>query len=126
MKVGDTCFHRGLGADVEIISEYSSHFQVRHGKQVFSCSKIAGVDLMPKAEIIESIDLSEEDEKKTINLNQLNGEAIAKSLSGVGKLSAKKIVERRPDGGYLGVEQLKMLNADVNINWEAVLPHVTF
>jgi DNA uptake protein ComE-like DNA-binding protein len=131
LKVGQTAFHRSLGREVEIFQEFSSHFQCKDGKTIISASKTPGIDLLPprEFEVIDNAEVgenSEDVETKTININEVSAANLGKALKGVGRFAAARIIERKPEGGYMGIEQLKMLNADVNINWEAVLPHVTF
>ncbi|MFN6460851.1 MAG: hypothetical protein RMZ41_003260 [Nostoc sp. DedVER02] len=125
-KVGDRVFHKGLGREVDIFQEFSSHYQCKDGGAVISASKVDGVDLI-KPRTFEVLDGGKEgDTIEKININQVSGSTLGKALRGLGHLAAKKIIDRKPEGGYLGVEQLKTLNADLNVNWEAILPHIEF
>lgn len=127
LKVGQSVMHRGLGREVEIIGEFNSHYQCRDGKQVINAAKIPNIDLVPPREFtLIDTEKETEDTPETININEISAANLAKSLKGVGQLAARRIIDRKPEGGYLGLEQIKMLNADVSINWEAVLPHISF
>jgi DNA uptake protein ComE-like DNA-binding protein len=128
MKVGETVFHRGLGKEVKIKCEYSSHFQCADENNFINASKVEGVDLTP-VKSFAVLDGGKKDENQPIekiNINEVSSNTLGKALKGIGQLAAKKIIGKKPDGGYSGFEQLKTLNADLNINWEAVLPHIEF
>lgn len=126
LKVGENAFHKGLGREVLLKAEFSTHFQCQDGKSIFNASKVEGVDLIPPRSF-EVLDGGKEgDEIQKININEVTATALGKALKGVGQLSAKRIIDRKPEGGYMGLEQLKTLNADININWEAVSPHIEF
>ncbi len=126
LKVGENAFHKGLGREVLISGEFSTHYQCKDGANTINASKVEGVDLI-KLRSFEVLDGGKEgDAIEKINVNQVSASTLGKALRGLGQLSAKKIIDRKPDGGYLGVEQLKTLNADLNVNWEAVLPHIEF
>lgn len=126
LKVGENAFHKGLGREILISAEFSTHYQCKDGANIINASKVEGVDLIqPRS--FEVLDGGKEgDVIEKININQVSASTLGKALKGVGQLSARKIIDRKPDGGYAGVEQLKTLNAELNINWEAVLPHVEF
>lgn len=126
LKVGENAFHKGLGREVLVNSEFSTHFQCKDGAVTLNASKVEGVDLIPPRSF-EVLDGGKEGDKiEKININQVSFTSLGKALRGVGQLSAKKIIDRKPEGGYAGFEQLKTLNADLNINWEAVLLHIEF
>ncbi|ABA24672.1 hypothetical protein Ava_D0007 [Trichormus variabilis ATCC 29413] len=126
LKVGENAFHKGLGREILITGEFSTHYQCKDGGTVINASKVEGVDLI-QPRTFEVLDGGKEGETiEKININQVSASSLGKALRGVGQLSARKIMERKPEGGYVGLEQLKTLNADLNINWEAVLPHVEF
>lgn len=126
LKVGESAFHKGLGREILITQEFSTHYQCKDGANTINASKVEGVDLIP-VRSFEVLDGGKEGDKiEKININQVTASTLGKALRGIGQLSAKRIFERKPEGGYLGVEQLKTLNADLNINWEAVLPHIEF
>lgn len=128
MKVGETVFHRGLGREVEIFQEFSSHFQCKDGKQILSASKVPGVDLTPvrSFEVLDGGEKKEGEKIETININEVSGKTLGSALKGLGQFAARRVIERKPEGGYVGFEQLKVLNTDLNVNWEALLPHITF
>lgn len=128
LEVGKNAFHKGLGREILINQEFSTHYQCKDGANIINASKVEGVDLIqPRS--FEVLDGGKEGDTGTIekiNINQVSATALGKALRGVGQLSARKIMDRKPEGGYAGVEQLKTLNTDLNINWEAVLPHIEF
>lgn len=125
LNKGDSVFHRGLGREVEIIGEFSSHYLCKDGKQTVSACKLPNIDLIPPRQL-EVIDCEKEGENATININEVTAKTLGNTLKGLGQLAARRLIDRKPDGGYKGIEQLKLLNSDLAINWEAVLPHVTF
>ena len=126
MKIGQKAFHRGLGREVEIKAEYSSHYQCADGSKLINASKVPGVDLTP-VRTFEVLDGGKGDEEvQKININEVSGQILGKALKGLGVTSAKKIIDKKPEGGYVGFEQLKTLNANLNVNWESVLPHIEF
>lgn len=55
---------------------------------------------------------------EAVNINQVTFTEMHKSLPGVGRTSAKKIMSNKPPGGYENLEQLKELNSDIDIVWE--------
>ncbi len=126
LKVNENAFHKGLGREVFIWQEFSTHYLCKDGANIINASKVEGVDLIqPRS--FEVLDGGKEgDAIEKININQVSASTLGKALRGLGQLAARKIIERKPEGGYAGVEQLKTLNADLNVNWEAVLPHIEF
>jgi DNA uptake protein ComE-like DNA-binding protein len=61
-----------------------------------------------------------------LSINNATLEEIA-GLKGVGKVSARKILSNKPDGGYTDIEQLKSLNIDLDrIDWDVVESQVVF
>jgi DNA uptake protein ComE-like DNA-binding protein len=65
-----------------------------------------------------------------INLNTANNvNVVAQKLPGIGKIAAKKLLDRRPEGGYENFLQMVFLNKDLNLDndaWEKVKELVEF
>jgi hypothetical protein len=59
-------------------------------------------------------------EDNILRINSATKAQIAVLKGRVGKLAAARIHERRPEGGYRGWEDLKEINADLSVDWDAV------
>jgi len=61
-----------------------------------------------------------------LNINNATLDDIA-GLKGVGKVSARKIISNKPNGGYVDIEQLKSLNIELDrIDWDVIASQVLF
>lgn len=122
MKVGDAVYHKARGKKVTILQEFSSHFLCEDANDKFSCSKRPGVDLLEVhdggvvGEIIPDV----------INVNAATADELAKFLPAIGKFSARKIVTKKPEGGYVNLNNLRDINPDLTLNWEEVGPKLQF
>lgn len=123
---------------VEVIQKYDSFWMARtvNGlKTVYEPDLTAIVvgeviPLEPPSEVALSIDDPVQDTR--INLNDSTYSAIAKGLPMVGRLAAKRIVERRDkqtDGRYFSFNQFKEVNSDLlddADHWAILEPLVKF
>ena len=55
---------------------------------------------------------------ESVNINQVSFTEMHKSLPGIGRAGAKKILANKPLKGYEDIEQLKELNSQLSINWD--------
>lgn len=61
-----------------------------------------------------------------LNINNATLDGIA-GLKGIGKVSARKIISNKPNGGYVDIEQLKSLNIELDrIDWDVTASQVVF
>jgi DNA uptake protein ComE-like DNA-binding protein len=61
-----------------------------------------------------------------LNINNATLDEIA-GLKGIGKVSARKIINNKPSNGYIDIEQLKSLNIELDrIDWDVVASQVIF
>jgi hypothetical protein len=67
-----------------------------------------------------------------IAINKLSANQIAKGLTGVGKLRAKRIVESKPNGGYASFDDLRETLPDLfgddgdDAPWQQIQPLITY
>lgn len=103
--------------------EISGEVMTVNGKDVQrNNNKVVVIDNPSKSEQ-SAIDLGD---ITKLNINDATLDEVA-ALKGVGKVSARKIVSNRPEGGYVDIEQLKALNIELDkINWDALESLVTF
>lgn len=62
----------------------------------------------------------------SVNINQVSFTEMHKSLPGIGRASAKKILSNKPLNGYQDLDELKELNQDLAINWDELKEVLVF
>ena len=62
----------------------------------------------------------------SVNINQVSFTELHKSLTGIGRASAKKILANKPLNGYQNLDELKELNQDLAINWDELAGILVF
>lgn len=83
-----------------------------------------GLSIIPPEKPAVLFDTEAEVEKP--NINELTFSDLV-DLKGVGRASAKKIIENKPSEGYKTLEQLKALNDEINrLDWNVVAEQVSF
>ena len=105
-----------------------------HTKIIFERRPLDGYkNFQQFKEINADLDLDWEQAKQSmkfgININESNTTAIAAALPGIGKQTAKKICDRKPDGGYKDFDHLKSICSDFHLDaeaWEKVRELVEF
>jgi hypothetical protein len=63
---------------------------------------------------------------ESVNINQVSFTEMHKSLPGIGRAGAKKILANKPSSGYQDIEELKELNSDLAINWDELKEVLVF
>jgi DNA uptake protein ComE-like DNA-binding protein len=61
-----------------------------------------------------------------LNINQASFTDLRQNLPGVGRTSANKIVQNKPETGYSSLEQLKEINSALKVNWETIADKISF
>jgi len=65
------------------------------------------------------------DSQGTVTIFSMNtamtSKEIADALVGIGKVYARKILDRKPDAGYRDWQEVKDLNPDINLNWDEII-----
>lgn len=119
------------GIPCEVRAEYdnglvqifvSGEVMTVNGKDIQSNNNKVVVINNPKAEqpTIQLGDIGK------LSINNATLDEIA-GLKGVGKVSARKIVSNKPDGGYTDIEQLKSLNIELDrIDWDVIESQISF
>ena len=82
----------------------------------------ANLQVVDDDAVITSLEGGKKDEEipnpESVNINQVSFTEMHKSLPGIGRAGAKKILANKPLSGYEDIEQLKELNRELSINWD--------
>lgn len=95
---------------------------------------VNGKDIQRNNNKVVVIDNPTKTEQPTISLGDITKLTINNAtlddiagLKGVGKVSARKILGNKPNGGYVDIEQLKSLNIELDrIDWDVIASQVVF
>lgn len=95
---------------------------------------VNGKDVQRNNNKVVVIDNPTKPEQSTINLGDIAKLNINNAtlddlagLKGIGKVSARKIISNKPNGGYVDIEQLKSLNIELDrIDWDVTASQVVF
>jgi hypothetical protein len=73
-----------------------------------------------KAEKEAPASLMPESGSQEFDLNNSTATEINDSVAGLGRLRSRRLVERRPEEGYKGWNEVAELNSDLNVDWNAL------
>lgn len=61
-----------------------------------------------------------------LQINKVSGDEFASALPAVGKITAKKIISNKPEGGYSGMGHIRLLNKDASVDWDKLEDLIDF
>jgi len=110
--------------------EIKSKFRQQDGKEVWTVD--TGKTVM---NVFPDVDLSPIHPKMVnriatpqgkIQINKVSGDEFAGALPFIGKVTAKKIITNKPEGGYSGMGHIRLLNKDAGIDWDKLEELIDF
>lgn len=61
-----------------------------------------------------------------IQINKVSGDEFATALPFIGKTTAKKIITSKPEGGYMGIGHVRLINKDLSVDWDKLEELIDF
>jgi DNA uptake protein ComE-like DNA-binding protein len=122
---GQIVFHNTLGREVEILSIFSSHLNVKDGDRVIGAA-LGELRPVRTLNVIEGKKPEDLQPGDRVKINEVTLSELTSAIPGIGRVTAKKLLDRKPKGGYVGFEQLRIQNQDVQLDWEKILPLLEF
>lgn len=59
-------------------------------------------------------------------INKVSGDDFANALPSIGKTTAKKIISNKPEGGYMGIGHVRLINKDASVDWDKLEELIDF
>jgi DNA uptake protein ComE-like DNA-binding protein len=120
-------YARYQGRVVEILAVFGastpkdegvSYYQIRDGSSI---EQVFPHQLTPhSAPVVQEV-------TAVIYINEVVDPKVLVELPTIGTTSAKKIIERKPDGGYKNMDELIFINHDLNrTDWDALKTLIKF